>query len=78
MKRVDIYKLVDAERERQELKFPGRTIADVAPLTKLRILVEEVGEVAEALDLEDANTERELRDELVQVAACAVGWLESL
>lgn len=69
-----------AERARQEEKFPGDTIA--APHhsndKRLRILVEEVGEVAEALDEKHANTKRELRKELIQVAACAVGWLEAL
>ena len=66
------------ERMRQERLVPGRTIAEVPTLTKLRILVEEVGEVAEALDVEDANTKRELRTELVQVGAVILGWLETL
>jgi NTP pyrophosphatase (non-canonical NTP hydrolase) len=54
---------------------------------KLRVLVEEVGEVAEAIDhLEQLNRTSKaaakqrdhLREELVQVAAVAVAWLESL
>lgn len=52
---------------------------------KLRVLVEEVGEVAEAIDsLEFSNPPRRVRmlqahlqDELIQVAAVAVAWLES-
>lgn len=85
--RRSIYALIDEERGRQHRKFPGRTIADALPLdTKLRILVEEVGEVAQAIDryqsvkLDPALSElrAELRAELVQVAACAVGMLEAL
>lgn len=42
------------------------------------VLAEEVGEVMRAvLDGEDVD-EYELRDELVQVAAVCVAWLESL
>ncbi len=45
------------------------------PFHKYLILGEEVGEVARALDKQDAV---ELISELVQVAACSVGWLESI
>jgi hypothetical protein len=53
---------------------------------KLRVLVEEVGEVAEALDLlepavvavEIKKRKAHLRDELTQVAAVAIAWLESM
>jgi hypothetical protein len=42
---------------------------------KLTILTEEVGEVARAIhDGDDKN----LRDELVQVAAVAIAWLEAI
>jgi len=78
MTHSQIWTAILKERARQEKKFPGRTIADVPPLMKLRILVEEVGEVAEAMDTLDANTVRNLKDELIQVAAVAVGWLESV
>jgi hypothetical protein len=68
------------ERARQDKKFPGHSIAapSLTDGTRLRIIVEEVGEVAEAMDTQHANTKRDLRAELVQVAACAVGWLEAL
>lgn len=51
---------------------------------KLRILVEEVGEVAEAIDrvenskINHLPAKEHLRDELVQVAAVACAWLESM
>lgn len=92
MSRADIYKLISDERHRQNVKFPKATIADPHPGlpsthdVRLRILVEEVGEVARAIDnLQKAQTAQEqvapfrnLREELVQVAACAVGWLEAI
>jgi NTP pyrophosphatase (non-canonical NTP hydrolase) len=47
----------------------------IAPVTKVAVLTEECGEVARAvLDGDPAN----LRTELVQVAAVALAWLESL
>lgn len=69
------------ERDRQEgLKAAGKfshTCADTE-LTddrKLVILVEEVGEVARAIQSGDWVN---LRDELVQVAAVACAWAEAL
>ncbi|HEV2692260.1 MAG TPA: hypothetical protein VG347_05135 [Verrucomicrobiae bacterium] len=86
---------VNAERDRQEELFrTGKLTFNCSSLTvcvqrKLRVLVEEVGEVAEAIDtLEQVrNTNRtkawaaadaHLLEELIQVAAVAVGWLEAL
>lgn len=82
-----------AERARQEKllregKFLFTCASRVAdPIRKLRVLVEEIGEVAEAIDqLEIAESRRslalkeyrlELRAEITQVAAVAVAWLES-
>lgn len=43
---------------------------------RMTILTEEVGEVAQEV-LHDTDLEA-LRDELVQVAACAVAWLEAI
>lgn len=68
------------ERERQEeLKAAGRfphTCADDVPDSdKLVILVEEVGEVARAIQSRDRAN---LREELVQVAAVACAWVEAL
>jgi hypothetical protein len=60
---------------------------DVCDDKKLRVLTEELGEVAQAIDCLErpqhhAATVKQLRnglkDELVQVAAVAVAWLEAL
>ncbi len=74
MIRSEIFTAIERERHLQAIKHPGRSIFEVDPLLKLAILTEEVGEVARAL-IEDDD---QLRQELVQVAACAVGWLESM
>ena len=72
---------VAAERLRQEgLKASGRFDATCADNTlsagqKLAILVEEVGEVARAICDRDPE---HMREELVQVAAVAVAWVEAL
>lgn len=57
----------------------------VANGLKLMPLMEECGEVAHAIRVEEGfavagNTHEQhgLKQELVQVAACAVAWLESL
>jgi hypothetical protein len=84
MNRPDIYAAIDAERTRQAQKWAGPhpwglgdcSSGAVDYIVKVAVLTEEVGEVARAvLDLE--HTSR-LRAELVQVAAVAVAWLESL
>jgi hypothetical protein len=69
MNRAEIYRLIANERNRQEIKFPGRSAAapQHSPERRLRILVEE-----------DANTKRDLKAELVQVAAVCVAWLETM
>lgn len=70
------------ERDRQKaLLEDGLIHVDMASIEiaqgdKLAILVEEVGEVAKALN--EGVTIKELRAELVQVAAVAVAWVESL
>ena len=85
---------VFAERLRQEdLRDAGRfawTCSDPTQLDseKLAILTEEVGEVAREIcemittrDFEKVikpESYRNLRNELVQVAACAVAWVEAL
>lgn len=86
----DIFALVTAERQRQrQLLRDGAFTLDVSSpipddVRKLRVLVEEIGEVAEAADkVESANVLRlkaayaHLLEEIVQVAAVAVAWLES-
>lgn len=79
-----------AERERHdELKAAGRflhTIADaeMADADRLAALVEEIGEVARALQERSGSvndrrgSDVDLRKELSQVAAIAVGWIERL
>lgn len=84
----DVFSAVIAERERQEgFLREGRfnftcasRIAD--PKRKLRVVLEEVGEVAKECDqLEQTPKSRKvwpfLREELIHVAAVAVAWLES-
>lgn len=81
----NIYADISKERVRQELlKAQGKfahTAADpeVPNTDTLAVLVEEVGEVARALndDAEGTNFSH-LREELVQVAAVAVAWIEKL
>lgn len=48
------------------------------PLRALRVLVEEVGEVADAIPREKGGSEEHLALELRQVAATAMIWLENL
>ena len=83
MTRAEVMALVEAERDRQEVKwgrphswgFGSCDSLRVEPPVKVMVLTEECGEVARAvLDRDDDN----LREELVQVAAVAVAWLESM
>ena len=95
--RGDIFKLINVERVRQEyLLLKGKHLFTCAsqvadPKRKFRVLTEEVGEVAEAIDrleyVEGNINSRilvlqraisHLMTELIQVAAVAVAWLESL
>jgi NTP pyrophosphatase (non-canonical NTP hydrolase) len=82
-----IYEDISEERARQErLREEGRfketcASATMPDLTRLAVLAEEFGEVARAvLEQEDANDKhgKDLRKELVQVAAVAVAWIEGL
>jgi len=82
--RQDAYALIDAERVRQSDKWTdkhdwgqGDCSSELVALpVKVAVLTEECGEVARAvLDLSPTAL---LRAELVQVAAVAVAWLESL
>jgi hypothetical protein len=71
------------ERLRNDGKFPF-TCATVPGLTnpeKLAVLAEEFGEVARHVTEQVCGNKinlLELRDELVQVAAVCVAWLESM
>lgn len=89
---LDVFAKIAAERDRQRGLFhAGKITFDCAstlpdPNRKLRVLTEEVGEVAQELEkLESCRDRRgerfvieDLETELVQVAAVAVAWLESL
>ena len=90
-RRVDVAALVveveiRLERLRQDLLVRDGTFpfncsdAGVPSAVKLAILVEEIGEVAkEIYEMQSGYIRYErLRVELVQVAAVAVAWLESL
>jgi hypothetical protein len=76
--RSEVFARIEAERLRQRAKFGDRAICGVAkaePFFALGILTEEVGEVARSL-LDSRGTVD--KDELIQVAAVVVGWLEGL
>lgn len=89
---LEVFAKIAAERVRQrELFAAGKITFDCASVfpddnRKLRVLIEAVGEVAQDLDrLEGCRDNRAARFEredfekdLVQVAAVAVAWLESL
>lgn len=74
--RERILRLVDAERDRQDAKWGGVPGVDRRDdHTYAAVLTEEVGECCRAwLERDTAS----LRDELVQVAAVAVAWIEEL
>lgn len=83
MKRAHIFTAIRDERTRQHEQWDGPhpwgsgdcSSWGVRPEVKAAVLSEECGEVARAvLDRDDDQ----LRRELVQVAAVAVAWLESL
>ena len=95
LKLADPRRRIHLERNRQERLFKkgdhlftcASPVAD--PLRKLRVLVEEVGEVAQCIDMIEffstpyqgafsKGWRRHLINELVQVAAVCVAWLESL
>lgn len=69
--------LVQAERENQDAKWGAHR--DLPSGIWLAILLEEIGEVAKIM-LEDPSQEavERLSDELIQVAAVAVAWIEGL
>lgn len=86
MTRADIYHLIDAERARQSEYWSAPhawgkgdcSSTEVAPIVKVAVLAEECGEVARAvLDHLADSGGRHLREELVQVAAVCVAWLET-
>lgn len=85
-RKIQIFIDIRNERTRQEVlkaqgKFP-RTCADTFGGTngeRLAVVAEEFGEVARHVAEEYATIERAgLREELVQLAACCVGWCEAI
>lgn len=62
---------IAAERQRQDARHPY----DVPDSVMLSVLVEEVGEVAKAMNDE---TPEALAEEVMQCAAVAVKWMELL
>lgn len=83
MMRSEAYQLIDAERLRQSIKWDGPHMWGEGDCSSFRVdmtvkaavLAEECGEVAHAVLEADFEN---LRAELVQVAAVAVAWLESM
>jgi hypothetical protein len=81
--RDEAFTAIRAERRRQAEKWGGRhpwgvgdcSSLGVADTVKAAVLAEECGEVARAVLDSDPES---LRNELVQVAAVAVAWLEAL
>jgi NTP pyrophosphatase (non-canonical NTP hydrolase) len=67
MEQNEILRAIIEERQRQDKLHPANNIKDY-----LTILVEEVGEVAAALQGEGILTE-----ELIQVAAVCIRWIEA-
>ncbi|MNC09457.1 hypothetical protein D3C75_570800 [compost metagenome] len=70
MTRDQALALINIERQRQDRMHP-----EFQPDLRMAVLSEETGEVGRALQNKDAVN---LQEELVQVAAVAVRWLEYL
>lgn len=81
MERMPIYYKMDRERARQlQLKAQGKfryTCSDpeMSHEECLAVLVEEMGELADAITVKSTD---EMEEELIQVCAVAVAWLETL
>lgn len=83
--RETIFDAIDRERLRQEtLKAEGKfryTLADpqMGAFERIACLTEELGEVARASlgEARLAEDGGDVTEELVQLAACCVAWLES-
>lgn len=71
MKRNEVFELISKERERQISKWGNQSRGHV--MVWLTILIEEVGEIGHAILHKDWDG---MEDEIVQVAAVAVAWLE--
>lgn len=70
MNQVDILNRIIKERKRQDIIHPRNRVNHMLP-----ILIEEIGEIATALQRKDNEN---LKEELIQSAAVIVRWLEML
>lgn len=70
MNQVEIFNAIVKERIRQDYLHPNNKKDEY-----LAIILEEVGEVARAIQLRDKDN---LKEEIIHVAAVAVRWLESI
>lgn len=70
MNQVEIFNAIVKERKRQDILHPYNKKEEY-----LAIILEEVGEVARAIQLRDKDN---LKEEIIHVAAVAVRWLEAL
>jgi len=68
---------VASERARQDRKWGGWPGVDRVDERFTAVLGEEFGEVCKAL-MEDGELSPEIREELIQVAAVAVAWVEQI
>jgi NTP pyrophosphatase (non-canonical NTP hydrolase) len=89
--RSSLWAEIVAERERAHRKHGDTSMESCHPMAdrRLRVLTEEVGEVARVLNdrehdiakgsnLAEARALLHLREELIQVAAMAVAWIAAL
>ena len=77
--RYDVFSDVNQEIQRQKDKYPTDSVSkigQVAEASPLSVLVEEVGEVARAIN--DGEPLEQVERELVQVAAVAFAWIERI
>jgi NTP pyrophosphatase (non-canonical NTP hydrolase) len=65
-----IIKKIISERERQDILHKDNRLDDY-----LSILIEEIGEVAKAIQSNDIDN---LKEELIQSAAVIIRWLEDI
>lgn len=79
VERDSIFMDIHEERERQDAKWGDAIDRDLALTTWLTVLVEEVGEAAEAILKGPRRSQGrgQLRAELIQVAAVAVAMIEA-
>lgn len=72
MSRDEIFDLINKERDKQDAKW-GALPRNLSDMVWLTVLVEEVGECAEAILKRDWDN---LKLEIIQVATVAIAWLE--